>query len=124
MTYDDAIHSASSNVLTLSLVDPVTNSIYNVRVPKAAQGGNAMTCELVPLGSKTTLPSASSKADVSKNWRSKSSGSHHVVFQHTPKSIAPPPPTPAHDPLPRNILTLDSLYEKFGDKKVSGLYPA
>lgn len=110
---DDAIHSTSSNIWgrnesktdfkTLTLVDPTTNQLYNVRVPVTTDSGSPVPLELV------SSAKLSSKADASFNWRSKGS------------AYAPPPPTntPMRQPVRSDILTVDHLYEKYGNTRVS-----
>jgi hypothetical protein len=136
--HDDAIHSASGpwrsvsntgdrlaaefNLLTF--VDPATNQIYAVRVPKSNMATATNTNVNVNMATDRVLSAeyvskyGSSKADASANWRSK-------------VELSPPgaPPVPANSPMGHfniatdpGVLTVEHLYEKFGKVSPSNFH--
>ncbi|BEI88833.1 uncharacterized protein CcaverHIS019_0201950 [Cutaneotrichosporon cavernicola] len=132
---DSAIHSASmatwqgpadqnhnlSDFVSLALVDPVTNSVFNVRVPKSpnATALGSIPCEIVPTGSKFNAlhQSATSKADASANWRNRTSSVPMVQVSGSPGqgslhhfsgSLSSPTKSPVE------VITIDQLSQKFG----------
>jgi hypothetical protein len=144
MGIDSAIHSVSvstwqrgtdqshtqSDFVSLALVDPITNSVFNVRVPKSpsASALGSIPCEIVPTGSKFNAPhmSASSKADASANWRNRTSAvpSAHVNVtsgQGTLPSLATSPYS--HAKSSTEVLTIDQLSQKFGYMRVVSQSP-
>ncbi|GMK56357.1 hypothetical protein CspeluHIS016_0301970 [Cutaneotrichosporon spelunceum] len=136
---DSAIQSASiptwqgsadqshthSDFVSLALVDPVTNSVFNVRVPNSpsATALGSIPCEIVPRGSKFNVlhQSASSKADASANWRNRTSS---VPMVHVSGSPGPgnlpifPSSVPSPTKSPVEVLTVDQLSQKFGHMRV------
>lgn len=145
MGIDNAIHSTSglpwprqddqellgqSDFVSLALVDPVTNSVYNVRVPKSpsASALGTIPCEIVPTSARfnTGHQGAASKADASVNWRNRGAHTPSVLVTGSPGQVAPPPPSLAGSPYagpssPLEVLTLEQLSQKFGHMRVSRL---
>ncbi|KLT38811.1 hypothetical protein CC85DRAFT_314224 [Cutaneotrichosporon oleaginosum] len=134
---DTAIHSANapvwqgvteqSDFVSLALIDPTTNAIVNVRVPKSqyssALGG--VPCEILSTASKSnpSHQNAASKADASANWRNRASAlsSAHASQAHTAGfANSPPPVSSPHSPVKPSVevLTVDQLSQKYGHMRV------
>lgn len=105
---------------TLTLVDPLTQQFYTVKVPKSSVADPVI--DLNSFDKIHTSTPYSGKADSSINWRNKGSRSNQgtpIRNVGSPHSMASSPAT-TKDSAPQ-VLTLEHLYEKFANKKVS--YP-
>lgn len=107
-----------NEMTTLTLVDPLTQQFYTVKVPKSS-----VVDPVIDLNSFDKIHTStpySGKADSSVNWRTKGSRSNHgspIRNLDSPHSHGSP--ANKDTGAAAQVLTLEHLYEKFANKKVS-----
>lgn len=112
-------NGSDNEMATLTLVDPLTQQFYTVKVPKSSIADPVI--DLNSFDKIHTSTPYSGKADSSINWRNKGSRSNQgtpIRSLGSPHSIGSSPATKDAGSAPQ-VLTLEHLYEKFANKTVS-----